>query len=167
MAIQKVFKSTIESIRYIFKDGKHAAFVAGKYVTEIENEIKELMDEIKNEGRDKSSHPHLYVDPTEKEIDTEAPSPIDVIKAKAVADYIASQADSNKDLGNTGTKPVLAGIGTTKTIAAIDPSVPNAPIVQIPESSTAASTSIPTANSAQVAKTPGVVIPANLIPAKS
>lgn len=64
MPILKVFKSSMPSLNYVTKKGANLAFNHGRYHTERASEIAELEEEIK------SGHPHIFVDPNEKEIDT-------------------------------------------------------------------------------------------------
>lgn len=41
-----VFQATFPSINYIFRNGKPAIFVAGKFITDVKKEIDELREEI-------------------------------------------------------------------------------------------------------------------------
>lgn len=123
MAIMQVFKSSIASVKYIFKNGKEAHFINGKFLTDIEDEIKQLRDEIT------SGHPHIYVDAKETEIDTEA-DPLAALKEKLreqllqeIAEKQAAALDPNNDMGNTGdaVKDKLTAmklnVATTRSIA--------------------------------------------------
>lgn len=130
MTILAVFKSHVPNIGYIFKNGKTAPFINGKYITELQTEIDELKAEIgnyinpvindknqvvshdgidvsNNLGAGKSNHPHIYIDPDEKEIDTNAPTALDLIKQEAYAqarkDLEEEQARSLNAAGNTST----------------------------------------------------------------
>jgi len=98
MAIHRMFKSTLKSCQYITADGTICGFVAGRFHTGDEKVIKELEQQIA------AGHPHLYVDSAEVEVDTEMLDPIEQIKRKAIADYIAAQNAANRpenDRGNT------------------------------------------------------------------
>lgn len=91
MTIKHVFKSRVSSIKYIFKAGKEANFIAGLYYTSVDSEIAELNAEIE------AGHPIFYKDEAELTVDTDNMNPLDIIKQKAVAEYIASQAAQSKD----------------------------------------------------------------------
>lgn len=120
MTIKKVFKSTQPSIQYCFKNGKIAAFANFEYATELESEIAELQAEIGEEGQGKSRHPHLYVDPDKAEIDTEAMDPLEVIRKKAVEEYIKTQAramNASKNVSSYDNSVGNKGMVTTATIA--------------------------------------------------
>lgn len=115
MAIKKVFKSRIDSCKYIFSNGKEANFIGGKYLTDLESEIAALEFEIK------SGHPHIYIDTAEKEIDTEQMDPIEQIKKKAIAEYIAAQkaaVNPDNNMGSTE-QGKLTGISNSRSIAAL------------------------------------------------
>ena len=79
MAIAKVFKNYVKNCSYFFKDGTQAPFINGKFVTTIEKQIKELEDEVAG------GHPHIYIDAEEKEVDTEALTPMEILKAEMKA----------------------------------------------------------------------------------
>lgn len=122
MTIKRVFKSTIPNISFIFKSGKSAPFLSGSYATDSKVEIDELMTEIEVEGYGKSSQPHLYVDLTEREIDSEALSPLEIIKKKAreeVKAEIMAAMDKNK-VSSSVQSAVLQGLGTTESLAELN-----------------------------------------------
>ena len=75
MAIQKLYKCSVKSCSYIFKNGKAGYFIHGRYVTSLPNEIEELESEVS------LGHPNIYIDIKELEVDTEA-DPLAGIKAK-------------------------------------------------------------------------------------
>lgn len=113
MAIKKVFKCRIPSSKYLFSNGKEANFIGGRYMTDVEAEIAAL------EGEIKLGHPHIYVDSAEKEVDTEQMDPIEQIKKKAIAEYIAAQTkaiNTSNDMGNTE-QGKLQGIGNSSSTA--------------------------------------------------
>lgn len=70
MAIKSVFKSRIESCQYVFQNGKSAVFSEGRFLTDVPQEIAELMGEVGEEGNTKSRHPFIWIDPDEKQLDT-------------------------------------------------------------------------------------------------
>jgi hypothetical protein len=154
MSILQVFKSKVPHISFFFKNGKQAPFINGKFITEIESEIDELRAEIgqyinpvlndKNQvvshdgvdiskyiGSDKSRHPHIYIDPDESELDTEAPSYEDKIRAQERAKVLAEIAAqtnaalvpsnnvSNSDAGKTA-----ASFASTANLNGLDGLVP-------------------------------------------
>ena len=106
MSIKYVFKNTIPSCSFIFKNGKQAAFIAGKYLTDIESEIKEFMAEIA------AKHPYIFIDQNEVTVDTDALSPLDQIKKQAVDDYLAAQTAALNTTNDRGTSNSSGGEGT-------------------------------------------------------
>lgn len=105
MATLRVFKSTIPSVNYIFGNGKSAIFVNGVFRTDIPAEIQALEYEVTQH------HPHIYIDEKEREIDSELIDPMNALRAKIIADYVANQAAAtalNNDRGTSdqsGAKP--------------------------------------------------------------
>ena len=97
MSIAKVFKATLPSINYIFRNGKPAIFVHGKFATAIESEIAELNEEIA------AGHPHIFVDPNEAEIDSNALSPIEALTAQIRAQLVAEMAAATDPANDMGT----------------------------------------------------------------
>lgn len=145
MSIITIFKSHLPSVSFFFKNGKQAAFINGKYVTEIETEIDELRAEIGNYDTTKSNHPHLYVDPAEKEIDTEAPSAIDIIRQEAYEqakkDILAEQARAMSASGNVSTGEsgsIAASLNNTAKLDGLDGTNPT-PVATASVSTVAAS----------------------------
>jgi hypothetical protein len=80
MAIQKIFKSTLPSFRFAAASGLIAHFMNGKFTTDNKRLEAELMDEVGEIGRTKSSHPFIFIDEEEAELDTEALSPFELLK---------------------------------------------------------------------------------------
>lgn len=113
MAIKRVFKCRIPSSKYIFSNGKEANFIGGKYATDVAAEIAALEEDIK------LGHPHIYIDDSEKEIDTEQMDPIEQIKKKAIAEYLAAQSAALKPSNDRGTteQGKLQGIGNSFSTA--------------------------------------------------
>ena len=64
MAIKRVYKNTLLDSQYLFRNGKSAHFVGGRYLTDVKEEIEELDNEIRN------GIPHIYVDPEDTVVDT-------------------------------------------------------------------------------------------------
>jgi hypothetical protein len=95
--ILKVFKSSLPSVNYIFGNGKPAIFQNNKYTTGVEAEIQELENEIR------LGHPHIYIDPADSEIDSEAATPAELLREQIRKEIIAEMAaatDPNNDRGS-------------------------------------------------------------------
>ena len=123
--ISKVFKSRFPSCNYVFKDGTSAHFIFGKYATSDQSKIDELMDEIKVVGKQASMHEFLFVDENEEEIDSNALTPIEILKAEmyaqAKADLEAAAANKNQTESTSATGSFSASITSTKgTAGAVD-----------------------------------------------
>lgn len=115
MSTLRVFKSTIPSINYIFKNGKPAIFQVGVFRTDIEWEIKELEAEIA------AGHPHIYIDEKEREIDSEMVDPMNALRAKIIAEFLEQQkkaTDPNNDMGTSDQSPVKPANSTDVAAAA-------------------------------------------------
>lgn len=97
MSMAKIYKATLPSINYVFRNGKPAIFVQGKYATTVETEITELDDEIAK------GHPHLYVDAAESEIDADAVNPLSALRAKIEAEIRAQMAAATNPMNDMGT----------------------------------------------------------------
>jgi len=98
MATKNLYKSRISSVKYAFLNGKEANFINFEYITDLSNEIAELDNEVLQQ------HPTIYTDPTRLTVDTNKRDPLEDIRAKAVADYIASQKvamDPKQDRGTS------------------------------------------------------------------
>lgn len=114
MAILHVFKSRIPSCKFLFKNGKEANFIGGRFMTDVQSEIDELQAEVT------LNHPHIYVDSAEAKVDSEKLDPLEEIRKKAVADYLAKQAAAvatSNDRGSTAQGGKLEGIANSATIA--------------------------------------------------
>ena len=81
----RVFKSTMGSSNYVFKDGSFAAFVSGKFYTDNDEYIAELQAEVA------AKHPNIYVDADESEIDAVMVDPATAQRINIVAEYLAQQ----------------------------------------------------------------------------
>lgn len=64
MAIKNVFKSTIPQNTFLFKNGKAAVFIHGRYETDDADEITQLNAEIRG------GIPYIYIDPQDASIDS-------------------------------------------------------------------------------------------------
>lgn len=127
MTIQTLFKSTQLSSNYIFRSGKVANFVRGRFSTDDPTEIKELQNEVD------TKHPYIYKDAKEATIDTEKLDPMWKLKqdmrAQILAEMAASQ-DPSRDMGSyeqtklspsstTDIAPVAAGAGPSTAVQAL------------------------------------------------
>lgn len=97
MATLRVFKSSIPSITVILGNGKPCIFVQGVYRTAIQGEIDLFESEIAQ------GHPHLFIDPNEREIDSTMIDPMNAMRAKIIAEYVASQAAATSMTNDRGT----------------------------------------------------------------
>lgn len=117
MAIENVFFSNIPNSRYAFKNGVVANFLGGRFTTGIQYQIDELMSDVS------MGHAHISIDKENLQVDTAETDPLAGIKAKAIAEYLAAQdvaiSDKNKPMGSTIASDKLAGIVSSKHVAAM------------------------------------------------
>lgn len=112
--IMALFKNSMGSCVYIFKNGKPANFLQGRYFTNNEAEIEELMDEVKQ------GHPHIYIDQEEFLVDTKFVDPLEAIRAQILAELAAQGRlveAGTSDFGTSDQSGKLT-IGTTTSVAA-------------------------------------------------
>jgi hypothetical protein len=103
MSMLRVFKATLPSVNYIFRNGKPAIFVNGRYTTEFPAEIEELEYEIS------LGHPHIYIDSAEREVDSVQVDPIAALTGRIRAQLVAEMAaatDMGNDMGKTEQGPL-------------------------------------------------------------
>jgi hypothetical protein len=81
-----LFKSSLQSMQYVFKDGSMAHFINGRYYTPIIKRQEELQAEVDNGG----CGGYVYVDPDEPTFDTNAATPVDALRAKILEELLAS-----------------------------------------------------------------------------
>lgn len=116
MAILKKFKAHIKSCSFFTSTGMQVAFINGEHVTGNEQVIAELDAEVKN------GHPHIYVDANDCEVDTEALTPLEIIRqeayAQAKADLLA-QMTENKDFGNDNPNPFAQSLANSRTVSEV------------------------------------------------
>lgn len=128
MTISAIFKSALPSFSYHYKNGMTAVFINGKYVTADEALIAEMAAEVGAVGKGKSRHPYIYVDEDECEIDSEALSPIQIIKLQAKeearAELLAEAAaretaalDAKTNVSVSKSADFAASLGNSNTIA--------------------------------------------------
>lgn len=114
--IKNKYKCTQHSCRYIFKDGKNAAFSDFTYYTDVPTEIEELNYEI-NVGR----NPFFYVIPNELTVDMNTLDPLAEIKRQLKAEAQAeARSELLRDLGVTNNgddlRSRLQGMSNTITV---------------------------------------------------
>lgn len=113
MAIQKLFKSRMPSCQYFFKDGSRADFVSGRFSTDDAEKISELELELTK------NHPHIYIDDNEVEVDTAKQDPLEHLRTKFIAEYLAAQnAKEGTDFGTTEAN-TKASIATTADLGKV------------------------------------------------
>ena len=110
--IKHVFKATHQSLRYIFKDGKNAAFFDFTYYTDVEYEIKELTEEIVQ-----FKNPFFYL-PEVRTVDMNTLDPLAELKRQLKAEAMAdARSELLRDLGVTNggadMKSRLQGLSNT------------------------------------------------------
>lgn len=97
MSTMRVYKATLPSVNYIFRNGKPAIFVNGKFCTDIPSEITELDEEVA------AKHPIIFIDSDEREIDSAAVDPIAALREKIIAEYKATMAAATSMDNDRGT----------------------------------------------------------------
>lgn len=103
MPILHVYRASLPSMNYIFKNGKPATFISGRFTTDLEEEIAELDAEVK------ARHPFIYIDPEEVTIDSEKLDPMSGLRERIIAEYLARLAevtDPNNDMGKSESGPI-------------------------------------------------------------
>lgn len=102
MAI-KEFSSIFPSCKYCFKDGTEAIFMNGRYRTDNEEYIEELMNEIKK------GHPHIF---NPRDVDTLVDDPLATFKqrmrAELLAEIKAQEAASTDPTNDRGGDPTAS-----------------------------------------------------------
>lgn len=119
----RVFRSNVSSVRYVFKNGKTAAFLSGVYTTNIAHEIEELDAEIA------SGHPNFTANVTEV---VQLIEPMEVLKARFIAEYLQQQAKSVVKTNDAGFSEqtrlnVLNSTNVSEAMASSDGSAPASP----------------------------------------
>jgi len=106
----RVFRSNISSCRYVFKNGKVAPFIGGKYTTDIKHEIDELDAEID------MKHPHISAN---KEEVVSTVEPLEALKARFFAEFQAAQAANLLKDNDAGTSEQgKLNVANSTTVAA-------------------------------------------------
>lgn len=99
-----VYKSTLPSCSYIFKNGKQAPFISQVFRTDVPTEIDELDGEVA------AGHPHIYIDANEKTVESDMLDPMAVLKARFFAQFQAEQAaatNPSNDMGSSDQTQVV------------------------------------------------------------
>lgn len=97
MSMMSVFKATLPSVNYIFRNGKPGIFVQGKYMTDVPAEISELTEEIA------AGHPHIYIDAAEAEVDSKFVDPIAALTEKIRKQLVEEMAAATNPANDMGT----------------------------------------------------------------
>ena len=113
MTTLTVFKSSLPSINYIFKNGKPAIFINGAFRTDVDWEIGELTNEVK------LGHPHIYIDKNEVTVDSAMLDPMAQLRARIIAEEAekirAAAGNPDRDMGTSEQQKL--NVGTTRDIA--------------------------------------------------
>ena len=96
MATVPLFKNRKGNVSVCGNKGTYA-FANGRFWTVQEDQIEELVHLAK------TRQGHIFIDPNEPDIDTEATSPMQVLEKKIISKFLASQAS--------------VGVGTTANVA--------------------------------------------------
>ncbi len=104
-----------------------AVFINGRYMTSEPAQVKELMEEVKEIGTHRSTHPYIYVDAEDQEIDSDALSPMEVVRYKAReearAELLAEQALERdramniNNISNTDSDAFKTSLANSRNIA--------------------------------------------------
>lgn len=110
-----IYFCTVPHSRYVFRDGAVATFTSGRFLTDNPSQIAELDWEIKNR------HPTIWVDKDNLTIDPKMLDPMEVMKAKIIAEYLEDQRlaatlNPNNDMGNNERASNL-NVANSRTIA--------------------------------------------------
>lgn len=111
--VKAVFISSVENCRYYFKSGKPAIFQKGKFMTNVESEVKELMEEIA------AGHPHISVNKDEMFVDTKYVDPMEKIRAQIREELLAEAraiSAGDQDFGQSD-QILKLNAATTKDIS--------------------------------------------------
>lgn len=95
--ILRVFKCSLPSTNYVFKNGKPAVFQNNRFCTANPAEIAELQAEID------AGHPHLYIDQNEVEIEARLVNPVEAMKDRIIREYLEEQAKQLNQAANVST----------------------------------------------------------------
>ena len=105
-----VFLSTIQSVNYLFSNGKAASFQFGKYLTDNPDEATQLDTEIAN------GHPHIYrpANESERTIQSDELDPMAQLRKSLRAEIIEEERlkalavlDLRNNMGNTTASQIV------------------------------------------------------------
>lgn len=111
MTIARAFRSNSPFINYALSTGEIVKFVNSLFYTTNERIANEL-EKVANDG-----HPDIYIDPNEKEVDTDALTPEAQMEKRIRAKIMAEMAEAtrkDRDLGNYSYDST-AGMVTTQS----------------------------------------------------
>jgi hypothetical protein len=94
--VAHLFMSLAPSIKYVFKDGIVANFVAYRFFTENPEYIAELQREIK------LGHPSFYINPKEVVVNPAEQDPLSRFRKQVIEEFLISLAektDPDRDMG--------------------------------------------------------------------
>jgi len=144
MTISAVFKSPIPSFTYHYKNGMTAVFINGRYETDNEALARELFEEVGAVGRTKSRNPYIFIDEDEQQVDSEALTPMEIIRQQAYeqakADLLAEQTralDASANVSNTKAENFAQSLGNSNTIAEVTNNTTSASAADVAKSVTA------------------------------
>lgn len=112
--IFQLFFSSVFSMQVISSKGKAMAFVGGRYWTDDEGEINDL------QGLIDAGNQTIYRNENQLTIAEDELDPMNVLRKKIIAEYLAEQAaqiDSSNDRGNTENERLTPQ--STQDIAAV------------------------------------------------
>lgn len=96
--ILHVFKSTMPNVNVHASNGEALSFQQGRFVTDNEAHIALLNQAVKDR------HPHIFIDPLEITVRSDMVTPMQQMRAKIIAEYIAEQAakeNPSRQMGHT------------------------------------------------------------------
>lgn len=108
----RVYKCSFMSTSFLMPNGKPCIFVNGVYRTDVPAEISEFDNMIAN------GHPHFYVDPNEREVDSTLVDPMAAMKHRIIEEYKASMARASNPDNDMGTsdQSMKLNVATTRNI---------------------------------------------------
>lgn len=110
--ILRLYKSSMSAVNFICGNGDVITFAQGRYYTDNPSHIAYLDAEIR------SNHPHIFVDPNEREVASNMITPMQQMREKIRQELLAELAAGvpMKDMGKTDPNAKLMP-GNTRDIA--------------------------------------------------
>jgi hypothetical protein len=93
----RLFKSSMPMNSYIFPNGRIARFVNGRFLTNVVEEIEHLEEQIQIH-----QNPYIYVDKEELVADPKLEDPMEALRAKIIAEYLAVEAKATNPKNDAG-----------------------------------------------------------------